>query len=215
MKFQICRHSNRVSTACYIVFLGMLSFSSIALATESVTEPDSGLLIREGRLTEAVTEATKQAENGDPEGQYQLGLFYWHGMVVTQNYSEALKWLTLAALSDHKRAKAARLIAIRSVEETTGKKVIDWARARLLKQANEGDERAFQLLSASYMPEFGFENISEAYFWSSIAVAVGQNDARRKRDELVKELSATELAKAQDKTAVWYTKWKETRVKQQ
>ena len=214
MKFSTCMHLCRVLTACSIVFLGSFSVSSIAFANEPVTEPDAGVLIREGKLNEAVTEATKQAKNGDPEGQYQLGLFYWHGMVVTQNYTESLKWLTLAALSDHKRAKAARLIAIRSVEEATTKKVIDWARTRLLKEANEGDERAFQLLSASYTPEFSFENLSEAYFWAAIAVAVGQNDARRKRDDLVKELSASELAKAQEKTAMWYTKWKETRVKQ-
>ena len=215
MKFNTRRNMVKILSASTIYLIGSFTPYSIAWADDTTMETDAGALIREGKLNEAVEGATKQAEKGDADGQYQLGLFYWHGMVVTQNYFESLKWLTLAALAEHKRAKAARLIAIRSVEETTIKKVIDWARSRLLKEANDGDERAFQLLSASYMPEFGFENLSEAYFWSAIAVAVGQNDARRRRDELIKELSASELAKAQDKTAIWYTKWKETRVNQQ
>ena len=201
-----------MASSCSLAF--SIPINLPALAEEAGMETDTGILIREGKLKEAVAEATKQAEAGEPEGQYQLGLFYWHGMILTQNYFESMKWLTLASLADHKRAKAARLIAIRSIEEATVKKVIDWARARLLKQANEGDERAFQLLSASFMPEFGFENLSDAYFWSAIAVAIGQNEARRRRDELVKELSAAELAKAQDKTAIWYTKWKETKAQQ-
>ena len=35
----------------------------------------------------------KSAENGDAEAQYELGVIYDQGMLVTQDYNEAIKWL--------------------------------------------------------------------------------------------------------------------------
>ena len=131
MIFQTRRQIIKImmASSCSLAF--SIPINLPALAEEAGMEPDTGILIREGKLKEAVAEATKQAEAGEPEGQYQLGLFYWHGMILTQNYFESMKWLTLASLADHKRAKAARLIAIRSIEEAT------------VKRSLIGQERAF------------------------------------------------------------------------
>ena len=42
----------------------------------------------------------KPAEEGDPQAQHELGMAYYNGYGVEQNYAEAVKWLRLAAAQD-------------------------------------------------------------------------------------------------------------------
>lgn len=48
------------------------------------------------------------AERGDAESQYLLGIFYVNGSGVPTDRVEALKWLLLASAQDHKEAISAR-----------------------------------------------------------------------------------------------------------
>ena len=50
----------------------------------------------------------KAAENGVPDAQFQIGVYYARGDGVEQNMVEAYKWLTVAKLYNHKRAEEAR-----------------------------------------------------------------------------------------------------------
>ncbi|NTW87780.1 MAG: sel1 repeat family protein [Desulfobulbaceae bacterium] len=45
-----------------------------------------------------------KAENGDPVAQNQLGDLLYHGTTVRQDYAEALKWYTSAAVQGHSQA---------------------------------------------------------------------------------------------------------------
>ena len=47
---------------------------------------------------------TKSAEGGWVDAQYALGIRYYTGDFAPQNYSEAVKWFTLAAEQGHKSA---------------------------------------------------------------------------------------------------------------
>jgi TPR repeat protein len=165
-------------------------------------------LLESGNLAAAARMAQLSAEDGDTNGQYHLALFYWHGVALPQNFQESLRWMTLAAIGGHPKAIAARPMIIKSVEDQNVKKVMDWVRQRLQKAGEEGDNRALTLMSVSYAPEFGFQDNQEGYFWASLAVAAGQADARRRRDALVASLKPAEIAKAQDKTAEWFLKWR-------
>ena len=42
----------------------------------------------------------KPAEEGDPRAQHELGMAYYNGYGVEQDYGEAIKWLRLAAAQD-------------------------------------------------------------------------------------------------------------------
>ena len=46
---------------------------------------------------ENVTWYIESAEHGDAEAQYSLGLYYYHGNGVSQDYKEAAKWFSKAA----------------------------------------------------------------------------------------------------------------------
>lgn len=170
--------------------------------------PNPAEAIKAGDLPEAARQARLQAEQGSAEGQFNLALFFWHGVAVTQNFSEAMRWITLAALADYPRAAAARTAMLNASDPSLAKNAMEWVRARLLKQAEGGDNRALVLLSNSYAPQFGFENPAESYFWSVLAVTAGQVDAKRRRDSLVTSMKPVDVIKTQEKAAEWYAKYR-------
>lgn len=196
--------------------IALLSFGQVASAaspqapapagSHSDVAPNPGEAIRSGDLPEAARQARLQAEKGSAEGQFNLALFYWHGVAVTQNFQEAMRWITLAAVADYPRAISARTEMLKTADMALSKTSMEWARARLVKQAEEGDNRALVLLSNSYAAQFGFENPAESYFWSVLAVTSGQIDAKRRRDVLVQALKPGDVIKMQDKAAEWYAK---------
>ena len=55
---------------------------------------------------EAVRWFRKAAEQGSPEGQYNLGLMYRQGLGVQKNEREAEKWLRLAAAQGYAPAQS-------------------------------------------------------------------------------------------------------------
>ena len=140
---------------------------SRAGAEEVATHAAVDDLIRTHRFAEAVTAARAEAETGDLEGQFRLALFYWHGVGTTQNYIDALRWCTLAALANHKRALAARALMLPSIDLAQAPKILDWARQRLQKTAEGGKDSDIVAMSRSYSAAFGFENSSEQYFWAA------------------------------------------------
>lgn len=170
--------------------------------------PNPAEAIKSGDLPEAARQARMQAEQGSAEGQFNLALFFWHGVAVTQNFQEAMRWMTLSALADYPRAAAARTAMLNATDPSLAKNAMEWVRARLLKQAEGGDNRALVLLSNSYAPQFGFENPGESYFWSVLAVTAGQVDAKRRRDSLVSAMKPAEVIKTQEKAAEWYAKYR-------
>ena len=44
-----------------------------------------------------IKELINLAENGDANAQYELGVLYFDGEKITQNYTEAVKWFTYSA----------------------------------------------------------------------------------------------------------------------
>ncbi|MBR6901213.1 MAG: SEL1-like repeat protein [Synergistaceae bacterium] len=48
-------------------------------------------------FAESFNDVLKKAQKGDAEAQYKLGLMYDNGDGVTQDYSEAVKWIRKAA----------------------------------------------------------------------------------------------------------------------
>ena len=194
-----------------IVLYGLTTFKSAASdaappAAEQLQKIDN--LIRENHFNEAVGLTKALAESGNTEGEFRLGLFYWHGVGVGQNYLEALHWTTIAALSGHEKAIAARKLMLPSVDTPNWPKTLDWARQRLQKTAEAGNNLDLVALSRSYSSDFGFENIIEQYYWGSLSVAVGQDILHKQRDLLSKKIAVTDAAKVQDRIAAWLDKFR-------
>ena len=194
---------------CVVAAVGLASLPARA-TDDPIAQLDSLILAKD--FNTAVKVARDAAEAGTIEVQYRLGLFFWHGVGVTQNYVEALKWTTLAALQGQDKALAARKLMLPSVDAANWPKSLDWCRKRLQKNAEEGSNPALFAMSRSYSSDFGFENPVEEYYWASLAVAIGDTSARKRRDELTKSLAVTDAAKAQDRAAAWIEKFRSGKV---
>ncbi len=188
----------------------LLAMGSIVLwsVAAKADENEISRLLQGRDLAGAVEAARRGAEAGDPEAQFNLALFHWHGVAVPQNFNEAFRWVTLAAIGGYARAPKARAAMLDSVDPAARKKAMEWIRARLQKAAEEGDDRALVLMSLSHAPEYGFPDPKDAYFWASLAVAAGRMEARRRRDALLKELPPAEAARVQERTSEWFRKWR-------
>lgn len=68
-----------------------------------ITPPNPAEAIKQGDLVKAAHQARRLAETGDPDGQFMLALFFWHGVSLPQSYQDALNWITLSAVSGHPR----------------------------------------------------------------------------------------------------------------
>lgn len=166
--------------------------------------------ILSGNFKEAYQAAEKTAESGDREAQFNVALFYYHGIGVPQNFEIALRWANLAALQGFKKAILARPPIMEKLEPDTVLAAMTWVRQRLTKAAEEGDNVALVMLSNSFAPDFGFADNKEAYYWASLAVACGRTEAKRRRDALVKELKSADFKEVQDRSSEWFSKFRKS-----
>ena len=106
-----------------------LLFGLVASVMAEASDPMSKIddLIRANQFSEAVALTKDSAEAGDIEGEFRLALFYWHGVGIGQNYLEALRWITIAALSGHEKAISARKLILPAVDAANWPKSLAWA----------------------------------------------------------------------------------------
>ena len=114
----------------------------------------------------------------------------------------------MAAIRGHKKAIAARKAMLAAIDPQVVKKAMDWARARLTKDAEAGDDTALMPLSTSYLLEFGAPNAIEAYVWAAISVSTGKAEARRQRDVIVSTMNQSDVIKAQNRANEWYKQFR-------
>lgn len=198
--------------------LALLMGLSLACAAHAATpapaapdKPEVSDALRSGDIAQAFRSTKELAEQGGLEQQHNLSLFYWHGVGIPQNFEEALRWSTLAAVRGHRKAVAARSIMMRNLDSQLAQKSMQWTRERLIKLAEAGDDLALPPLAVSFRPDFGFGNDVEAYFWSTLAVSAGKVEVRRQRDALVPTMKQADILKAQQRASEWMGRWRKER----
>ena len=185
------------------------SATDAVLAAEGSNVPQAlSDSLRTGDLAGAFRLTQGLAENNEVEAQHNLSLFYWHGVGAPQNFDEAVRWSTMAAIRGHKKAIAARKAMLAAIDPQVVKKAMDWARARLTKDAEAGDDTALMPLSTSYLLEFGAPNAIEAYVWAAISVSTGKAEARRQRDVIVSTMNQSDVIKAQIRANEWFKRFR-------
>lgn len=151
----------------------------------------------------------KKVESGDARAQFNLGVLYYDGEGVPQNYSEAAKWYRKAAEQGFARAQFNLGLMYKNGEGVSQdyKEAVKWYR----KAAEQGDARAQNNLGVFY--EYGVgvsQNYKTAYIWYSLSAANKKldisNEVARRRDEVEKKLSPVQLEQAQEIVRDWKPK---------
>jgi len=138
----------------------------------------------------------QKAESGDAKYQNELGLFYYHGRGVPQNYKEAVKWYNRAA--EQGLAEAQYNLGLmyyhgRGVPQNY-KEAVKWYN----RAAEQGIAGAQNNLGLMYCHGEGvFQDYVLAYKWFNLASAQGHENAKGNRGILKNRMTPSQIAEAQ------------------
>ena len=161
-----------------------------------------GLMYKYGQgVTQDNKEALKwlrlAAEQGEAEAQFHLGLMYGIGEGVTKDYKEALKWFRLAAEQGDGGAQYSLGVMHAKGHGVTQdyKKAEKWLRLA----AEKGVSLAQFNLGWMYANGEGvIQNVVIAHMWYNIAARDGNEDVKKSRDIVIKQMTSEQIAEAQE-----------------
>ena len=138
----------------------------------------------------------KLAEGGDKIAQYNLGVKYYFGEGVPQDYKEAVKWFTKAAEQGDAKAQYNLGNKYRKGEGVPQdyKEAVKW----FTKAAEQGDADAQSNLGGMYLFGNGvIEDYVTAYAWLSVAKANGNANSAKALDFVRPKMTKDQIAVGQ------------------
>jgi TPR repeat protein len=171
----------------YILFLYAPAFADLAKGLDAA---------QKGDFVTALKEWKPLAEQGGDAAQFNLGSMYDNGQGVIQDYKAAVKWYTLAAEQGYSRAQ----FNLGSMYEN-GQGVFQDYKAAVkwyTLAAEQRYSRAQSNLGLMYNNGQGvIQNYTRAHMWYNISASLGLEDAVKNREIIAKEMTASQIEKAQ------------------
>ncbi len=150
-----------------------------------------------GDYATALREWKPLAEQGNAKAQFNLGATYYDGEGVPKDDKEAVKWYRLAAEQGNAEAQFNLGVMYdngRGVPKDD-KEAVKWYRLA----AEQGNANAMGNLGVMYSLGMGVpKDYVEAYKWGNLAAANGNEKGAKLRDMLEKEMTPSQIEKAQD-----------------
>ena len=134
------------------------------------------LIAQESRIDpEQFGEIKAKAEKGDADAETKLGIYYFNGIGVTNDFTEATKWFRKAADQGFAHAQG-ELGACYSLGRGAAKNTVEAAKW-FRKGAEQGDAGCQENLGALYEKGDGVpKDYVEAYKWKNLALAQMKGD---------------------------------------
>jgi len=152
----------------------------------------SAVIERLENLDNEIKEWRLLGEDGDEKAQYFLGLIYYKGKGIPQNYKKALKWYALSAEQGNKVAQYNL-----GVMYSFGLGVIpDYKTA--LKWYNLSSEQRYALAQYNlgrlyYLGNGVKEDLVYAYMWFDLATKNGFEEAAKLRELLLEQMTDSQI----------------------
>ena len=141
-----------------------------------------------------------RAEDGNAPAQFKLGIMYFKGQEVTQNYREALKWFQRAA--EQKLPEAQYNTGLMYYEGKGVSQNFTEALKWFGKAANQNNAKAQYNLGVMFSLGEGMPpDYIKAYAWLSLAYSNGFEPAKNNILLLDKVMTASDMEKAAAQTA--------------
>jgi len=136
-----------------------------------------------------------QAEDGNAQAQFKLGIMYFYGQETAQNYKEALKWFQKAAEQELPEAQCNT--GLMYYEGKGVPQNLTEALKWLNKAAKQNNPKAQYNLGAMYSLGEGVpQDYIKSYIWFSLAYSNGFEQAKSKILLLNKVMTAFEMENA-------------------
>lgn len=151
----------------------------------------------------AYKEIAPLAQGGNVDAEYLLGLMYYMGHGVPQDYKQALIWHRKAALqgkADSQYVVGAMYYTGNAVIQDR-KEAVVWFR----KAAEQGHAEAQQVMGLMYRYHIGGmpqDNVIAYMLWN-LAAAGGSANAAEQRAQVVKMMTSEQIEEGQALSAAW------------
>lgn len=159
-------------------------------------------------VTERVLETEtllENAERGEVEDQYNLGMRYERGITVPQSYTEAVHWYRLAAMQGYREGqyKLCEMSERGQGLPQDYQEALRWCGLA----AAQGHGRAMFIIGRLYHTAHGVpHDLVRAHMWYNLATAHGYEDGKKWRDRVADDMSASQIAEAQKLAREWNVK---------
>ena len=181
-----------------VVFLLLGSITGCSEVDERPTIIETKCFIAEKNKNHSETFkwCSKAAKQGNARAQNVLGMIYFEGQGVTQDYKQAVKWYTLAAEQGDANSQFTLGLIYKHGTGVTQdyKQVFKW----YTLAAEQGDASAQNNLGVMYYNGKGVtqDNIY-AHMWFNIASSNGSGNASENRDILAQKMTKEQIVEAQ------------------
>lgn len=184
------------------LLLSMMCFIIFACAESKPVEDASTK--KRAEYEAKAKELRKSAEAGDASARNELGLLYYEGKGVPQDYRRAKEWFEEAA----KQGNAAAQINIGTLylhgegAPRSGQMALFW----FSRAADQRNALAFAKLGMMYAEGRGVvQDFIKAHMWYNLSAAQGENRSAVARDALAKQMTTAQIAEAQRLAQEWKT----------
>jgi uncharacterized protein len=150
----------------------------------------------------AVASCHRLADQGIATAQLGLGLMYFNGSGVPQDYAAAMMWDRKAAEQGNADAQymGGFMYAFGKGVPQDDVAAMMWDR----KAADQGNANAQYRLGSVYENGEGVpQDYVQAHMWFNLAAAQGDIDAAHARDDVAAKMTPDKIAQAQALAAVW------------
>ena len=169
--------------------------SKIACCVFILFSLNSAAVLAESAENDEFNETQRLAREGDSSAQFDLGLMYYKGQGVGQDFSEAMKWFKMAA--EHGIPEAQFNLGIMYSDEKATWHSYTEAMKWFQKAARQDFTRAQYNIGVMYIRGEGVSpDFIKAYAWLSLAYARGEQKAKSVLLTLNNKMTPSELEKA-------------------
>ena len=168
-----------------------------------------GLLVLPAFAQDDIAALKMSATQGAVDAQFNLGIMYFDGQDVPQDYREAVRWFRLAADQGYAAAQFHLGIMYRHGEGVPQdyREAVRW----YLLAAEQGNSDAQNNLGLMYENGEGVpQNYVRAHMWQNLSASASVGEDRemavRNRDRVANEMTPEDIAEAQRLAREWKPK---------
>ena len=154
---------------------------------------------------EVLAKLRTSAEGGDAAAQNKLGVLYYEGKRVPQDYRQAKQWFEEGAKQGHAGAQTnlGALYLHGEGAPQSDQMALFW----LSQAAEQGDALACAKLGSMYTKGQGvLQDYIQAHMWYNLSAAHGEKRSAETRDAVAQKMTPAQIAEAQRLAREWKPK---------
>ena len=154
-------------------------------------------LLKDKKFTETIKKLEELSLKNNIKAQLLYSKILFSGDIIPQNFEKSYKWATTSSLGGLKGSSQILKKIKTYLTEEQLMPINESIEKFLEKRAFINDKRAIIQIAKFYEKNSNPPKMINAYSWYSIAVAKGIKSAKKKRDNILKDLNEKDLTEAQ------------------